>query len=570
MLTLATPSAGPESGSAASAGAEETPSSKASAALPETNCLEKRFIGARIGAALDVFGDPLVSGRRCRQQISWHKTRTSAVHKCNNRGVNSLAAGIVLCVAAPLAQAQYDVVVQGGRVIDPESGLDGVRHVGVVAGRVAAVSQGPLKGRVVVDASGLVVAPGFIDLHQHGQSLENYVAQVRDGITTALELEIGVEDIEAWYQDRQGRAVVNYGASISHPYSRQLAMLGYNPGLAGEALASELTGRQMDSLRRRIEQGLDQGAVAVGFGLAYTPGATREELISIFRIAARYGASCHVHMRTNHETLANLEEVIDAARETGAQAHVVHINSSARDRVLDYLGRIEEAQAAGIDITTEAYPYNRGSTLIQSHLFNEWQSYSDDDLAQFIWVRTGETLSRETFEERRRMGGTIILPPLYSQASVRRAIASPLVMIASDGMWLSQGRAHPRSFGTFSRVLGRYVREEGALTLMEALRKMTVMPAKRLEQRIPDMRNKGRIQPGSDADIVVFDPQSIIDRGTYEDPARPPDGIRYVIVNGVVALQNGELIATKPPGRPVRAAQRYPLAPGTSWGQPGN
>ncbi len=131
----------------------------------------------------------------------------------------------VVWSATLAAQGSYDLVIRNGRVIDPESGLDAVRNVGIVAGRVVAVSENDLDGKRTLEATGLVVAPGFIDLHQHGQSLENYAAQVRDGITTALELEIGVEDIEAWYQDRHGRALLNYGASISHPYSRQLAML---------------------------------------------------------------------------------------------------------------------------------------------------------------------------------------------------------------------------------------------------------------------------------------------------------------------------------------------------------
>ena len=475
----------------------------------------------------------------------------------------------LVCATVLPAQTRFDLVISGGRVIDPESGIDRVLNVGVVAGRIGAVTADELDGAQTISATGLVVAPGFIDLHQHGQSVENYQAQVRDGITTALELEIGVEDIESWYQDRAGKAPVNYGASVSHPYSRQLAMLGRNPGLAGASLATELTPDQLRILGQRVERGLAQGALAVGFGLAYTPGATHSELVEMFRIAARYGASCHVHMRTDHNTFSNIEEVIELARETGAPAHVVHLNSSARDRVLEYLALIENAQADGVDITTEAYPYNRGSTLIQSHLFNDWESFTDEQLGQFIWVRTGESLSRATFAEKRRIGGTIIMPPLYKESSVRHAVASPLTAIASDGMWLSGGRAHPRSFGTYTRVLGRYVREQKALTLTEALRKMTLMPAQRLERRLPAMRNKGRLRPGADADIVVFDPDTVMDRGTYSDPARSPVGIRHVVVNGVLTLTDGKLIQNVRAGRPVRAKKSYRYAPGTTWSRPG-
>ncbi len=467
------------------------------------------------------------------------------------------------------AQPNYELVILGGRVIDPESGLDAIRNLGITAGRIVVVSEQPLKGHLEIDAAGSVVTPGFIDLHQHGQSPANYQAQIRDGITTSLELEIGVEDIEAWYQDRAGKSLVNHGASISHPYSRQLVMLGNNPGLYGDALAMSLSNEQHQALIKRIEQGLDQGALAVGFGIAYTPGASQEEIVEMFRIAARYDASCHVHMRTEHNNLSNLEEVIDAARESGAGLHIVHLNSSARDRVSLYLERILAARVAGLDITTEAYPYNRGSTLIQSHLFTDWQSYTDEQLREFIWIRTGETLSRETFGKFREMGGTIILPPLYQEESVNKAIASPLTAVASDGMWLSDGRAHPRSFGTFSRVLGRFVREQNILTLPEALRKMTLLPASRLEKRVPAMRNKGRIRPGADADIVVFDPATILDRGTYSDPAQSPVGIQHVIINGVLALQDGDIVEGVKAGRAVRAPQVYRDATGNTWNHPG-
>jgi len=466
---------------------------------------------------------------------------------------------LILLLAAPLivgCQTRYDLVIQNGRVIDPESGLDGVRSIGVTGTRIAAVREGSLAGKRVLDAAGHVVAPGFIDLHQHGQAPENYAAHARDGITTSLELEIGVENIDAWYAERAGGQIVNYGASISHPYSRQIAMTGSNPGLQGEALARPATAEEIQRTAQLIAKGLDQGAVAVGFGVAYSPGATKEELIEMFKVAAGYHASGHVHMRTTPNDFSNIEEVLEASKKTGAPLHVVHLNSSGGERAARYLEIIAQAQKDGIDVTTECYPYNRGSTLIQSHPYDNWETFTDDQFQNFIWVETGETLTRASFARYRQTGGTIISPPTYSMETVKMLIASPLTMIASDGMWLVNGRAHPRSFGTFSRVLGHYVREEKALSLADALAKMTIRPAKRLERRVPMMQNKGRIRVGADADIVVFNPGTIIDRGTYENPVQAPDGIKYVLVNGAVALDDGKLVDGVKAGTPVRAPNR--------------
>src|SRR5262245_15180190 len=466
---------------------------------------------------------------------------------------------LMLLLAAPFfagCQTRYDLVIQNGRVIDPESGLDGVRNIGITGTRIAAVGEGSLAGKRVLDAAGHVVAPGFIDLHQHGQAPENYAAHARDGITTSLELEIGVENIDAWYAERAGGQIVNYGASISHPYSRQIAMTGSNPGLQGEALARPATAEEVQKTSQLIAKGLDQGAVAVGFGVAYSPGATKEELIEMFKVAAANGASCHVHMSTTPDDFSNIEELLEASKKSVAPLHVVHINSSGGERAGRYLEIIAEAQKDGIDVTTECYPYNRGSTLIQSHPFDNWETFPEDRFQNFIWVETGETLTRESFARFRQKGGTIISPSTYSMETVKMLVANPLTMIASDGMWLVNGRAHPRSFGTFSRVLGHYVREEKALSLTDALAKMTIQPAKRLERRVPMMQKKGRIRVGADADIVVFHPDTIIDRGTYENPVQAPVGIKYVLVNGAVTLDDGKLVDGVRAGTAVRAPNR--------------
>lgn len=454
------------------------------------------------------------------------------------------------CAQAPV----YDVVLTGGRVIDPASGLDAVRNVGIQGGSIAVVSEDELQGAAEYDVSGLVVAPGFIDLHRHGDSPANYRAQVYDGITSSLELEIGVENVAAWYAEREGATPVNFGAAASHPYSRNVVMFGRNTGLAANETSHEpASAEQIAATVERIETGLAEGAVGVGFGIVYTPGINAAELEAAFAAAARAGATAHVHIRADPGDFSNLDEVFAAAEATGASLHIVHINSSGGDRALQYLERIQAARDRGLDVTTECYPYNRGSTAIDSHQYDDWESYSPEKYAAFTWVETGESLNRETFAKYRALGGTIISPATYSLETVKALVAHPMTMIASDGMWLTNGKAHPRTFGTFARVLGKYVREEKALTLNEALAKMTIQPARRLEKRAPMMARKGRLEIGADADIVVFDPETVIDQATFESPAEYSSGFRHVFVNGVPTLRDGEFVEGAARGVAIKA-----------------
>ncbi|HEY5413464.1 MAG TPA: amidohydrolase family protein [Gemmatimonadaceae bacterium] len=460
---------------------------------------------------------------------------------------------LVAAVAGSVrAQTTYDLVIANGRVMDPASGLDAVRHVGITGRKIATISATPLKGKRVIDAKNNVVAPGFIDLHEHGQNEEAYRMMVRDGVTTALELELGVADVPKFYADRASGQIVNYGASVGHIPARMQVLRDpstarFPAGVGGSGKATEAQIAQMEAILRK---GLADGAVAVGLGSAYTPGASMDEIQRMFKVAAQGNASAHIHMRNG---VAGLDSTIAAAKVAGVKLHIVHVNSVGNTALPTFLAHIKAARDRSQDVTTEAYPYGAGMTEIQSALFDDWKTWPDVKFQQYQLVSTGERLTRKTFEEARKNGGTVIIHE-RSEAQTREAIVSPLTIIASDG-YIESGRGHPRTSGTYAKVLGKYVREEKALSLMDALRKMTIMPAQRLEARVPMMTSKGRIKVGADADLTIFDPAAVIDKATYEDATIPSAGIPFVIVNGQVVVDSGKVTAARP-GRGVRAPGR--------------
>ena len=461
-----------------------------------------------------------------------------------------VAAAIVLLSLALLRGQTFDLVIANGRVLDPESNLDAARWVGINGQTISAISAERLTGRTTIDAAGAIVVPGFIDLHAHGQEADVYALRAADGVTTAFELEVGTGDVDAWYRARAGGQVINYGVSIGHIQVRMAvlrdagAFLPTGPGAHQSASAAEI-----EDIVRRVARGLDRGAVAIGAGFPYTPAASQEELLALFALAGQRQVPVHVHTRSG---VAGVDEAVRLARETNAPLHIVHVNSTSTTATRDVLALIDKARAGGMDVTTEAYPYTAGMTEIQSANLDEYDGAPGERLARLEWPVTGERLTAESFRKYRQIGGPVVLHT-NSEEMVKAAVASPLTMIASDAYW-ENGVGHPRTTGTFSKVLGRYVREQRALTLMEAIRKMTLMPARRLEARVPAMRMKGRLRAGADADLAIVDPATVIDRSTYREPALSPRGIRHVIVNGVVVVSDGQPVRGVKPGRPVRGA----------------
>lgn len=481
----------------------------------------------------------------------------------------------MLAAAAPLpptplaAQDTHDIVLSGGRVMDPETRLDAVRNVGIRGGEIVAISEDPLTGDIVVNVTGLVVAPGFIDLHAHGQTNRANEFQARDGVTTALELESGVASPAVFLARRGDGAILNYGATVSHmsnrawamperaqALERARAMLDSDPEAALRQLGSAGSGGRYEevarenypALRDALARGLSEGALGIGMAHQYYPGASLEEILEVFKFAADANTTIYTHVRDM--TIGAMQEVLANAVATGASLHIVHVNSSSLWNIGPILDLIGGVRSRGFDVTTEAYPYTAASTGIESAIFDAgWQeklqiSYGDVQLQD-----SGERLTEETFRSNREQGGTVIIHMMKDEW-IREALGSGFVMVASDGMPYAPG-AHPRSAGTFSRFLGHYVRDGALMPLIDGLARITIMPARRLEGMTDQAARKGRLQVGTDADITVFDPDRIIDTATFEEDLSYSVGVMHVLVGGQFVVRDGGNVDGAIPGRAI-------------------
>lgn len=475
----------------------------------------------------------------------------------------------------------YDLVIANGRVLDPETSLDQILNVGIVKGKIAVLSTAPLDGKQRIDASGLIVAPGFIDLHSHAISPTGQRYQLLDGVTTALELEAGAYPADRIGESlEEGMGYIHYGASIGYLWLRQWLLSDrYQASLLHTVEISEgrdstwpikapqavftdvLSAQQVDQLRDLVIAEWQKGyALGIGLPIDYLKmGLSDAELESIFKTAAELGAVVFIHARrTPVGDLGGLNEVIELAHTTGAAVHFCHINSNALAAIDAYLVRLSEARSDGVDLSIESYPYEAGSTQIGAAAFRgDWQALYGVDFTDIVWVDTGERLTETSFHRYQTddPSGYIVLFS-NDMASVDLAMLNPHSIVASDAMPAPSGGAkvHPRGRGTFSRTLSRYVRDQGSLSWLEAIKKMTLLPAQRLQNLVPSFAQKGRIQLGTDADIVVFDPVRIQDQASYSDPDQPSVGVQYLLVNGIPVVYEGELIEGIYPGqRLVRA-----------------
>jgi dihydroorotase len=477
--------------------------------------------------------------------------------------------GTVLAVLPGAAQEPvHDLVIARGRVMDPATGYDAVAWVGISRGVVQAVSLKPLAGRDTIDAAGLIVAPGFIDILSYNPDPVGAWNKIGDGVTTALAMHGGAANPDAWYgfYGRQ-RPPLNFGASFFHTEARHQLRIGrYEPA----------TPAQVRQLAAIAERALRRGALGISISPEYVPGTTAEEILPLMHLARRYDVPVFFHARfsdmeepgTNFDAL---NELIGYARASGAAIHIEHLSSTGGTfSMRESLALLHDALVSGLDITACTYPYAFWATYLNSARFDlGWQSRFRISYGDLQLAGSGERLTAQTFLKYRE-AGKLAVAYAIPEEEVELALQAPMVMIGSDAVLERGYNNHPRASGTFARTIRLYVRERPVLPLMDALAKMTIMPARRLERRSEMMRRKGRLSPGADADITIFDLETISDRATVEHPEYPSEGIHYVIVNGRIVKDPGGLRRQVRPGRAVRNPVRpdpVPLAAKSATGQ---
>lgn len=473
---------------------------------------------------------------------------------------------LLSAVFSSLVAANYDLVIANGRVIDPETGLDGIRHLGIIAGAIESISTKPLLGDKTIDAEGLVVAPGFIDIHSHTPTKLGQKMNLLDGVTTQLDMEAGAFPVDFFGQDYKNGAQLNYGASVAHFAVRSKVMEGirteYILGstdpfhMNGKSWSTPASSEQIETMRVMINQGIDQGGLGIGVLLDYlTSAVSADELRMLFEVAGERQVPIHIHVRRGYTgDTAGLIEVINLAKETKAPLFVVHITHNAMGRVGEWLQMIDEANSAGANIATETLSYAAGGTSISADVFRfrDWRGMFDITYEDVQWVATGEWLTKETWEKYAKEQPRGSVNHHYVKEDwIETAMQWPRMMVATDALPAIDLsiKTNPNVAGTFSRVLGHYVRDTGLLTLSDALARLSLYQAQWLSQASSSFDKKGRIQEGVDADIVIFNASTVQANAAYGDPYQAPTGIPFVIVGGQLVVKNGVLIDGVYPGK---------------------
>lgn len=505
---------------------------------------------------------------------------------------------LALTFATSASAQDYDLVIKNGRVMDPETGFDQPANVGITDGTIAKITTDDLSGKQTIDALGHVVTAGFIDGHVHYADMPfSMKLGLRDGMTTQLDLEVGLVDTDKWYKSKEGKTQANYGASASLPAARNEAFNPdfasingsiffdlYNQPVPSDYIKRTATPEEVQKILDILERNLKQGALGIGTCIGYmSESTTSAELVGLRKLLAKYGSFSHDHVRFASQAppmsgMLAVQEVVDPALVYGGGSIVAHYQFITLGQMPLVEKYIERIRKEGHPIILEIYPYDIGAAgngvqadylKPENYKRNMGRSYGD-----LIDQLTGKPLTKETYEKLVKDDPTHPVYLKHAQLEmVKAGTARPNTLIGSDAFphfssdtgkvildWdtpYEKGLGHPRGAGTRGKVL-RWHREGdlGDLTLMQTLSKMSFMWAEYLGANgVEQMKKKGRMQEGMDADIVVFDPKTVTDNSKFfplDQNTAPSTGIPYVVVNGVVVVEDSKVLKVFP-GKPIRA-----------------
>lgn len=445
----------------------------------------------------------------------------------------------------------YDIVIENGRVIDPETKTDKVMNVGIKEDKIVKLSTKTLKGRKVLDAKGKIVAPGAIDLHHHSPTIFGANNSNRDGVTTILELEAGSYPVTSAGNMLENKSKVHFGASSSHIMIRIKVIEGKDLGYydmgdqTTPAWYQKSTLDEIAEIEKLHHQALENGAIGIGLLLDYMTNAiTDEELDMVFRVAAEHQVPVFVHVRRYvNGDIRGLKEIIDLAKEKGTHAHICHLNANAMGNYQAWLDAIDDANTEGAKITTEIFPYTAGSTNITADVFTrDWQTIFDITSKDVQISSSGKYFtSLKEFEDYKDNNPTAVIIHHYMKEEwIKAELKYPNMIVSTDAMpsVSTEAKVVPNGIGSYTKLLAHYVRDEKWISLMDAISMSSYRPAKLLENAAPVFKNKGRIQEGADADIIVFDMNKLETKASFINPYQLSTGYDYILTAGQIVVNH--------------------------------
>jgi len=495
-----------------------------------------------------------------------------------------IALVLSLSVISLASAEEFDIVINSGRVMDPETEFDQVANVGIREGEIAVITKDGLKGKETIDATGLVVAPGFIDGQQHDLETYGHRLMIRDGRTTIMDLELGVapHKVADWYKRFEGKSIINFGATASHEFARAAVLDGFDDWkfyAAHDALKTRAnqgwsvtrpTLEQGNEILALLDEGLRQGAIGIGSTLGYMrDGVSSREVFELQKLSGTYGRQVALHFRltpgTDVEEVMGIQEMLANAAALGSPAIAVHFNNPGYNMVHELLVGMRKR---GYNVWGEIYPYAAGSTSINAEFLEPevWVDKLGNKYEETIQdIETGEFYTEQSRAEMIKKEPTrIVLVYKIPEEAIADWIRLPGVAVGSDGMPMVPNddlkwdtpydklpNVHPRFSGSFAKIL-RLAREN-KIPLMQAIAMNSYNYAKPLgEMGLKAMQVRGRLQEGMVADIVIFDPETVTDNATYEKGTLPSTGILHAIVNGIVVMKDSEPLERFDAGQPIR------------------